>query len=1286
MHNEHDRALPIENFPEISYDTLLSQDFFNQVKGYCKSLNLIPAQFLLHSARLIHESICQNPETPLDLFVPSAAFRKVSRKEIMLMHQADKKGKVDQWGALFGNKKKFRQLFNTNVIESLSNENLISLIRPKGKKTGWDGIVLTIKGWLVSLCLEKEQGNQLSPCTSEYFLDRNYFSDYFLQKFAIPTLPLLRKNQFNQFKQYCIKKHDDLKIMISQHNDGSSAFLQHVQRLWDDMVVIYLDLPTIFLSSSFQEYLVNRLENDFQDALIGNSADMVDDVLDKIASAKSFTAIISSLHKLFKPKEVIFAIDHADILFLNPDKIPPNISKLFKKVLSAKKTRSHFIFNIKSPLLFNEPNGDYFIFPPISRRSFADFAISCWLKNHFQKLDQDYVLGQLIDDFQTKLLDMETISNKTLSMNSLMFLGFQIIETPNLLFENPLKLKEIIDFTPYIISILETSEGSRFFGEIMRLYEKHYTDLSFPSFEWSFRDWIPIPTNGLSTLIEKCRSKFKFILLHTELCNNHVRITSDETLRKIIREVKTYSFSPIDMDVINKMSNVKKTFKSWESQLVYFNPYDRAELEELHSLLLQLLGNRSKMQRINLEHCAYFTSLLLISGTTVSEQLIEATFPYLEDVLMETLSLLQTIQNPIHEKTQLLETFSINLLELTQSSRTLRNLAGSLVECFVYLPDQYFPDLVLNALTWHYSSNHKMMTLIDFIISFGEKFNELLYSSDNTVSFASFASKIPRDELNHKFVNRLIMHYLNANWSDNAFYQYMDLLLKGEFLIEPDLIEELLHFVESRSPSLKTLMEYCLPQINGKLRFVDDFPIISLYLLLFDHDPITINSLQSLLQAFLDHLAQFNEDEALSFISIQNVLPDINLTDFYAIKIAGYAFVLQLPTSIIFTLRYRDKHLKQFLIEYLVKGWKYPKQLIGQERLIKELFSTHVENLPIEGRIDEFFQFLSIAKVNYSLYPKAVPFLVMSFFPKEQWYLQKFLEVILDRIDDFSQFNKVITIACVSSIIRDRIEVINEFLAFWFNKRTKKVFLQIFLFLWNEVTPTLFMEWDKLGDYYGELVSDFAFLSLMLKENVEFPSSLSSQVKTKLDCLAQLLQFLRFPDPIPNLSELSCISNYVKYLVIQKIFFDKTMLDHIMKNGFQGSKFLTSVIDDLVTTENLPHGFLMVIFYRLLEGYLQSLLHKVEITSIAYLSVLTHAFSNWLVRNPQQILNSMKNMHSSPDENLAVELQLRSFLSSSSRIKELFHSLPDDSKAQILNFLKKQSWYIQNLYGSVLEA
>lgn len=1268
-------------------------------------------QFLLHLGRYSFKSAIEPDKfIPSDLFIPRPEFRLVDRTSLLAMHQERDKGVIDNWGILFGSKKKFRQYFTTGILENLEKEGLITLIKGKGS-SGWTMVFLTVIGWFTAVRLEFVTKVHRS-CMKETLLTSNLFGHFFQEDddhIGRKLLAWLRGHELKFFNSLMTENRDIPVVLLSASNDGSSKFLQELQHQTKNSLFFYVDISRLCepVNQSLKDILVSSVDKSLL------PLDLKEKVYSEIVENKQIENLKSWFdHILEKIKrtvegQVVILLDHADLFFEQPSAFSSDVAELLQ-YLSEKKTGYTTVFCLKQ--LSNTPLVHSYVyqFPPISLEQFNE--ILQWeRKRHVisQIASSDRFEKYLFPSHLSQYLyKLEAELGSTFPMNSLIYYASKLASYSGPIETSHLRLGFIIGQ----VELEREIETLPVFSLLQHIHEAYSewslrNGLKFPSSRSIYRFWIEIDSN-FKLIFDQASERWDSINVFLTKENNFLRVNSDFNLNLITKCLVGMQLSP-EEDLFNKsLEEFHHVFQVWEDTLILHELPSREMLETFLTNLDKLLEHPTKLRNLNLGHLTEGLAFAILQGIQPNELVLETVSPYLKDYLMRTLSLLQSAEMPVHEKKQLLQSFSMNLFTATQKSQTLKAKAGSIVECYFYLPPTFAVELFKQTLTWTYSSREKMSSLIDFLLAQGSSLVEFL-STDLNLSIPFKASLgVEVDNIKDDFLIMLIIRFFNLYHNEMLFLRFLDDIFQGFIRIDEEHLKAFEHMMAARAPILVPLFELVYPCNSAKKLYgYNEFFLIPLYLISFSKSaseiktalqdsPPKLDSKNSLFQTILDAYLSIRDQNYGGFLlsDLENTIyPTLALRNFLENKIIGllligeYAYSFDMPVQDLWKLKIGGKPYRQVLLEQIRSAWKASET--GYSRLaqfIRKLYIEYLGTKGMEERVNEFHDFLINTTYDLKFYQNAEGLAINVIVPYSVPEMLNFCSILADHLRNWQPTTVIGALGIIIGTMYHFEEFEREIYGLLEGDRSPKPLIQELVYF-----KAPFIDACTKIDYpfpqtTGNL-SDFIFLLSLhgsIIENEEF-----EQVSKFLPSSKRIFEFgqnLKRKE-VNSVQPLNLLTSNLKLIVLGKILFTLPLDKFINFFSKRGEAInLIELVDSMWNEKGIPSGFLVAFYYRLLDALVFSLLRKQEPASISLLTILTHGFSAWQVSDPTPIVKSMFTALEGEDHTKFNQLIIRTFHKSFISAQKHFSQLTDQDKVKVTKFLNEHEWFVRDLFSQFL--
>ncbi len=977
-------------------------------------------QFLLHLARFsFWNAISSDRFSPPDLFIPRPEFRLVQRSSLMMMHQTKDKGVVDQWGLLFNSKKKFRQFFTNTVLKYLEKDELIILIKGKGKSI-WDKVLLTTKGWLVAVVLEFNQSENLNPiCRKETFLNTNLFRQVYMTHNPVDDSPIFRLTRGAELAKLkeVLDKNEDL-IVLSSHNDGSSMLLKTISTICKKHLLFYVDTSLLAhpLDSDIREIFLSMIDManiklDHKEALYSAFSPKPEEGL-----ISWFRNVFDRLHRTQIWDTVRIILDHADLVFLHKELFNDQIATLLENLLKGKLNVSTIV-SLKQLPASHPVDTVTFSLPPIPIKEIIEALIferkrhclkSEFLCRNIQTEPDETIISSAL--FQT-----EMAIGRAIPFNELLFFAERVVEL-----QKPLdKMHLGIDFITsrsVLKNMLKKPEVLQFLEQILVAYSSLYNhvNIQFLSPRWFYRAYVKLDID----LDPKLVKQFHFDHFFTKL-DGYIKVNSDPTLRAILQMMTEVSFSDEEQTLLKSMELFNQTFKSWKGSLSVHNVPSKEDLEKFLNKFQGILLTPAKLTNLNLDHLSIGVTLAIFTGLAPPDPVVELVSPYLVETMVELLSILQSAKMPLHEKRHLLEEFSLNLMLATKTSQKLKELAGGMTECFLHLPSTFAMDLFEQAILWRITWKEKMLLLVDFLLTHESELVIPLRKQINlSLPLKASMGQNP-DEINDNFLLLFIQRLLEKHWDHHLLVRTVDDLLLGLLDVNEEVLQPFLEYVRLKAPILYPLLDLLYPSDPRKRLFgYNEFFLTPLFLIAFaggsselrkllEQKPPVIGGIDELFSTLLDVYLSFREESyaGLLFSELEETFFQGHaLRNFFENKKVGilligeyaYAYGFEIPR--LWNLSIVGKPYKSLLLDQLHEEWvdSSHSSYSRLSQFIRKMYSEVLRDLPMERRIDELEEFLSRSVSEFQYFDKAFNIASASLIPNTYNNLIKFCDLLLD--------------------------------------------------------------------------------------------------------------------------------------------------------------------------------------------------------------------------------------------------------------------------------------------------
>ncbi len=1291
--------------PTLSEETIeeafSSAEFVNE--------NLYGTQFLLHLGRLAFQrAIFSDQFTPADLFIPRPEFRLIARSEIMAMHQSRNRGVIDQWGSLFNSKKKFRQFFTTNVLAELEKDGLIKLVRGKGSST-WNSVFLTTKGWLVAVILEFNVPENLTDnCSEEALLLNNSFREIYACPRKAPSLfQWLRGSVITRLDEFLSNEDSHRIVLLSNHNDGSTMVLKSISGELDQRLIFYVDLSLLAkpVNKDLQEVFLSFVDQ--MDLTLNKKEALYSALTTSSKRKKSWIRnAFDNIRDLGIWHSIWLVLDHADLMFLHADMFKNDIGKLLKDLVEGQATIP-IILSLKQ--LYSSIPSTYAIFRlapiPLNR-----FTVPLLYERRRHCLNSK-TLSKNLEDLDPQFLErtlslLEVELDRSMPMNSLLLFGERVAGMSQPL-EKGHFTQEMVTGRSLMKELLELPFGQTFLEHLWNAYSSlHATsDIPFPSPRGMFRTFVDVHLE-----LDAVKDNWIYFDRFFFIEDKYIKINSDYNLRLLASVLKELSFSEDEIELLQSMETFNQIFKSWKETLTIYNLPSSEEFEQFLEEIQEVLLTPAKISNLNLEQLSIGIAMAILAGVIPPDHILEFIFPYLEDTLIEILSILQSALMPLHERRQMLETFSMNLLNATKVSPKLRKLAGIIIECFLHLPPTFSMDLLNLALTWTFPSKEKMVLLIDSLLATG---SELIHGFTTQVSYTLplKASLHPDpEEINDSFLLLFVKKFLEKHLDIPLLVRTVDDLLQGFFDVDEDILLPFRQFVASKAPILVVLLDLLYP-CNPKRRIFgyNEFFLTPLYLLSFSgrnsgleetlkRDPPPLNDVRQLFSSLLDTYLSFREgkfgglllDELEEMFfqghALRNFLENKKLG---LLLMGEYAYAFNIRIQELWNLQILNRSYKSLLLEHLRYEWDdlASSTYSRLSQFVRKLYRESLQHQPLKERANQLQEFMELTTTMVTYFDNAMNIVVPSIFPNSYSEFVEFCNILLDLSETWQPEMILEIMGFIIAKMYLFEQLTDEIHSVLTGKRSAKPLIQQIAFFKSSFAQAVSRSEVVPPKSLATYLHDFLFiLALIGSEYDENSTPMFHRFLPHAFEILALGKNVRTGTGFP-FDWLTHLSSQLTVIILSHLLFSGNEYEALRQLTSQKRvEELANLVSGLWEQQNIPQDFLVSLYYRLMELLIFSLKQESEASSISILTLLTHAFSRWQLEDPSSVINSMfasKNLSRQSDFHLfLIDAFHRSFLNATQN----FSSLHTKKRAKITKFLGSQEWFVRDLFSPFLSG
>ena len=646
----------------------------------------------------------------------------------------------------------------------------------------------------------------------------------------------------------------------------------------------------------------------------------------------------------------------------------------------------------------------------------------------------------------------------------------------------------------------------------------------------------------------------------------------------------------------------------------------------------------------------------------------------------------------------------------TKTSQKLKELAGGMTECFLHLPSTFAMDLFEQAILWRITWKEKMLLLVDFLLTHESELVIPLRKQINlSLPLKASMGQNP-DEINDNFLLLFIQRLLEKHWDHHLLVRTVDDLLLGLLDVNEEVLQPFLEYVRLKAPILYPLLDLLYPSDPRKRLFgYNEFFLTPLFLIAFaggsselrkllEQKPPVIGGIDELFSTLLDVYLSFREESyaGLLFSELEETFFQGHaLRNFFENKKVGilligeyaYAYGFEIPR--LWNLSIVGKPYKSLLLDQLHEEWvdSSHSSYSRLSQFIRKMYSEVLRDLPMERRIDELEEFLSRSVSEFQYFDKAFNIASASLIPNTYNNLIKFCDLLLDISESWPSPMILNAVGFILEKMHLFEEFPDEILSSLNHRRTPKPLIQRLSFFKSSVARAVSDIDSELPEILTTLVRDFIFILGIVgagydKETIGRFAGVIPHSRE----ISQMNARLQKRKEIP-FSWISYLSSTLALVVLAHLLFSSPPQETLrLISSREKAEQLIVLVNKLWQEDGISPGFLVVLYYRLMELLIFAMKRELEGSAILLLTVFTHAFPRWTMDNPSALVNSMFALRNQPNlsefNHFLLETFHKSFVSST----ESFSSLNATKQMEITKFLSGQSWFVRDLFSPFLAS